>query len=442
MRSLGYSVTIQSYPVPYSADKQIPILAETSPSNITYVPGKDYSSATFSGNGNITAQIQPVGAIIDAAPPVAPTASGCNASDFASFVPGRIALMQRGTCPNRQKVLNAIAAGAVGVITFNYSDDNTGNTLLSPDGMTVPVLAYIPYHVGIGLYHQALQGPVSVHMFLDVLNENRTTYNVIADSKYGDAGAVVLLGGHYDSIYGAGMLDNVSGVVSMMEIAAAIKDTPTLNKVRFGFWGGEELNLYGSDFYAGTLKQGDLNKIVYNLDFDVTATKNFTYDISDPAWALAHPDSSINDSASWKSNAVKASSLSVALFKQYMDSKGIPYTSRRSAGNISGSDDDTFLIAGIPVGSLVTGQGDGKTQEEANIFGGTAGNFDVCADTPYVFCDNIDNTDPVVQALVTKAFAAVTIGLAYDHSIKNSKGQAVYKKGTAIIESTGRHFKP
>ncbi|MBS0287342.1 MAG: M28 family peptidase [Proteobacteria bacterium] len=442
MKSLGYTVTVQSYEVPYSADKIIPILDVTAPTLTSYIPGKDFSSAVFSGSGDITAQIQPVGAIIDAAPPTAPSASGCNAADFANFISGRVALMQRGVCPNRQKVLNAIAAGAVGVITFNYSDENTGNTLLSPDGMTVPVYAYIPYSIGINLYRQALAGPVTVHIKADVLTEIRTTYNVIADSKYGDPGSTVVLGGHYDSIFGAGMLDNASGVVSMMEIAAAMKDTPTVNRLRFGFWGGEELGLYGSDYYVSNLSSADLNKIVYNLDFDVTATKNYVFNISDPAYAIANPSGSISDASLWKSNAVKASALSVGLFKNYMDSVKMPYYFKWSAVDISGSDDDTFIIAGTPIGSLVTGQGSGKTKEDVALFGGTVGPFDVCADTPYVFCDNIDNTDPVVQTKVTKAFAAVTVGLAFDHNIKTSSGQAVYKKGTAITGWTGKHFKP
>lgn len=79
----------------------------------------------------------------------------------------------------------------------------------------------------------------------------------------------------------------------------------------------------------------------------------------------------------------------------------------------------------MPIGSLVTGQGGGKTAEDAQIFGGTAGNFDVCADAPYVFCDNIGNTDNTVHQLVTKAFAYVIANLAQDTNLNNSSGNTI-----------------
>jgi Zn-dependent M28 family amino/carboxypeptidase len=436
MKGLGYSVTVQSYPVVYSADKVKPIMDETSPNALSFAPGTDFSSAVYSGSGDVTAKVQ---AISSSAPIAGATALGCSLSDFAGFTRGNIALLQRGSCPNRDKVLNAIQAGAVGVITVNTDDTNTGNTLLNPDGMLVPVVAYIPLSVGQKLYSETggVNANAFVHLKVDLLVQNRTTYNVIADSKYGKPDSVVVLGGHYDSIFGAGILDNASGVASMMEIAAAMKDTPTVNKIRYAFWGGEELNLFGSQYYVANLSSTDLNKIVYNLDFDVTATKNFTYDISDPIYGQNFPSGAVTDSADWKTNAVKKSKIAVDLFKSYMDSVGLPYTSRLSDLDIAGSDTDSFILSGIPIGSLVTGQGGGKTQEEASIFGGTAGSFDVCADSPYVFCDNMSNVDSQVIYDVTKAFAAVTVGLVYDTNLVSS-GNA-YQKGQTY---TSKKFAP
>ena len=379
MRGLGYTVTVQSYPVPYSADKSIPIMSEISPIAHNFAIGTDFASAIFSASGDVTAHIQ---AISPTAPTAAPSFLGCSPKDFAGFTPGNIALLQRGKCSNREKVVNAIAAGAVGAITMNYADETEGNTLITTNGITVPVISYIPLSAGQKLYNDTggKTGTEVVHMLVDTVNENRITYNVIADSKYGNPNSIVVLGGHYDSIFGAGILDNASGVASMMEIAAAMKDTNTANKLRYAFWGGEELGAFGSAYYINNLSATNLNKIVYNLDFDVTATKNFTYDISDPAYGIANPSGGFTDSNKWKQNAVNLSSLGVNLFKNYMNSVGLPYTSERTDLNISGSDDDPFILTGIPVGSLVTGQGGGKSQRDANIFGGTAGNFDVCAE--------------------------------------------------------------
>jgi aminopeptidase Y len=44
---------------------------------------------------------------------------GCSAADFPAATRGAISLIQRGTCPFIQKLANAAAAGAVGVILYN-----------------------------------------------------------------------------------------------------------------------------------------------------------------------------------------------------------------------------------------------------------------------------------------------------------------------------------
>src|SRR3954454_17102507 len=53
--------------------------------------------------------------------------SGCEAADFATFVAGRIALLQRGTCPFSQKVANAQAAHASGGIVMNQGNTSAAD---------------------------------------------------------------------------------------------------------------------------------------------------------------------------------------------------------------------------------------------------------------------------------------------------------------------------
>lgn len=67
----------------------------------------------------MTAGVVPVD--INLEPPRANT-SGCEATDFAGFPAGSIALVQRGTCPFADKALNAQAAGASAVVIFNQGD--------------------------------------------------------------------------------------------------------------------------------------------------------------------------------------------------------------------------------------------------------------------------------------------------------------------------------
>ena len=62
---------------------------------------------------------------------------------------------------------------------------------------------------------------------------------------------------------------------------------------------------------------------------------------------------------------------------------------------------------------MLTGKDCCKTQEEVDLFGGTTGNYEGnlgttdggCVDNPFRWCDNLDNNDPNVLALVSKDFA-------------------------------------
>ena len=58
----------------------------------------------------------PVGGIVD--PPTGGSASGCADADYAG-VSGKVALIQRGTCPFVDEVGAREAAGATGVIIYN-----------------------------------------------------------------------------------------------------------------------------------------------------------------------------------------------------------------------------------------------------------------------------------------------------------------------------------
>ena len=85
------------------------------------------------------------GGIIIPATPTPSSSSGCTAADFSGFA-GKIALIQRGTCNFGVKVLNAQAAGAVGVIIFNEGNpgrtDVFGGSLV--DATDTPIVPTIP----------------------------------------------------------------------------------------------------------------------------------------------------------------------------------------------------------------------------------------------------------------------------------------------------------
>lgn len=153
------------------------------------------------------------------------------------------------------KVLNAQAAGAPGVVIFDEAntadrmglfnaafDDASGNAFVP----TIPV-ALTTFAVGQSLYTQYQNGPPPV-LSLDVngvVDPARQDYNVIAESQGGDPNHVVVVDAHLDAIFGEGMLDNASGSATILDIAQMMKNVTPQNKLRFIWFGGEELGLLG-----------------------------------------------------------------------------------------------------------------------------------------------------------------------------------------------------
>src|SRR5438445_9543268 len=103
MTAAGYNVTIQTYTFTYYAFTGVPSWSEASPAAHTFGLTTEWNPGRSAGSVS-GATLEPAGGIIIPSP--GGSTSGCSASDFAGFVPGRIALIQRGTCFFGEKVLN------------------------------------------------------------------------------------------------------------------------------------------------------------------------------------------------------------------------------------------------------------------------------------------------------------------------------------------------
>src|SRR5258706_10568133 len=79
------------------------------------------------------------------------------------------------------------------------------------------------------------------------------------------------------------MLDNASGSATILDVAQKMKNVNPRNKLRFIWFGGEELGLLGSNYYINNLTSTQRSHIGYDLDADVTATPNYTIGVLDPA---------------------------------------------------------------------------------------------------------------------------------------------------------------
>ena len=453
MTQAGYDVHIQTYKFDYFAYAAVPTLSEVSPVTHDYTITSEWNPGQSTGMAN--ASVQPAGGIIIPPTPTPSSSSGCTSSDFSGFVAGRIALIQRGTCNFGVKVQNAQAAGASGVIIFNEGNPGrTGNLAGSlsdaagnPIIPTIPV-AFTSFSAGQDLYNQYQQAvanntalPAMNLTIKGIVKPNTDDYNVIADSKGGDPNHVVVVDAHLDAIYGAGMLDNASGSATILDIALKMKNVNPRNKLRFIWFGGEELGLLGSAAYINSLSPNDLSHIGYDLDADVTATPNYVIGVLDPAG----PDLfGRTVTQTFPNRVYKASTIARDQAIGYFDSIGL----KHELFSPVGTDAISFNQVGIPASGLLTGQDCCKSQDEVDLFGGTTGNFEGnlgtsdggCVDNPFRWCDNLSNNDPKVLTFMSKAFATMVVQMAFDTKVMSASNNTVYNKKLPIAGEASRQF--
>jgi Zn-dependent M28 family amino/carboxypeptidase len=381
----------------------------------------------YSGSNDVTAPLQAVGGIVIPSP--GGSTSGCSEDDFADFQAGNIALIQRGTCPFRDKVENAQTAGAVGVVIFNEGNDDPDDDrvgllsgTLDPPQVGIPVVG-TTFAVGQDLYNSLQAGPVTLRLAVDATVETRTTENVIADTTTGRADRTVVVGSHLDSVpEGPGINDNGSGSATDLEVALQMArlDIQPRNKVRFAFWGAEESGLVGSQYYVDSLTKRQLKDIAVNLNFDMVASPNYVRFVYD------------GDASDTDSLGSTGSGVVEDVFTDYFDSQGLASEPTAFDGR---SDYDAFINVGIPAGGLFTGAEDKKTPAEAAIYGGVPGvAYDPCY---HQACDSLD---PIGDGADAQAYTALNAAyggaLKVDSNISNLNTQALDEMSDAVAHGT------
>ncbi|MFL5878142.1 MAG: M20/M25/M40 family metallo-hydrolase, partial [Solirubrobacteraceae bacterium] len=245
--------------------------------------------------------------------------------------------------------------------------------------------------------------------------------NVIAESKGGDPNHVLVVDAHLDAIYGAGMLDNASGSATILNIAEKMKNVNPRNKLRFIWFGGEELGLLGSQYYVDNLPKSERNHIGYDLDADVTATPNYLIGVLDPAGPDLFSRTVTN---TFPNRVYKASTVARDQAVAYLDSIG----KNHEFLSPEGTDAISFNNVGIPASGVLTGQDCCKTADEVKLFGGFEGNYEGnipsfdggCVDNPFRWCDNLDNNDPEVLTFMSRTFANMVANMAFDKQIMSA----------------------
>ena len=295
---------------------------------------------------------------------------------------GKVALVQRGTCPFVTKWSLAQAAGATGVIIYNEGNTPARQNPIFVDNQPDPpatIAAVISsYTLGNELLQAYKQGKnPTVDFKVYGTFTDRFLPQVIAETSDGDPNHVVVVGAHLDSVpEGPGINDDGSGTATLLAQAEELADGhyKLRNKIRFAWWGAEENGLVGSTYYAHNLSQSEVDKIDVMLDYDMLASPNYVRFVYDGD-GNAEEGNPAGPEGSGKVEQVFDDWFSA----QGLASERVPFDGR--------SDYVGFTDRGIPAGGVFAGAEGEKTAEEEAVYGGAAGSwYDPCY---HQLCDNL-----------------------------------------------------
>jgi Zn-dependent M28 family amino/carboxypeptidase len=344
-------------------------------------PGREQDAlhgdfVSFTGSGEVTAPVQGVDLVLPPGEATNTSTSGCEVEDYVGFVPGNIALIQRGTCPYVQKATMAQEAGASGIILFNEGQPGRtavpNNLPLGAEGVHIPGVG-TSFAVGVDLNDPGTVARVKT----EVLEELGQSFNVIAETPGGDPNRTVVIGDHLDSVpAGPGINDNgrgSGGILEIAEVYAAQQRTPR-NKLRFMWYGAEEIGLVGSTKYVESLTQDEKDDILVMLNVDMIGSPNFARYVYDG-------DGTIGPEGPTGSGFIED------VFVDYFASQGLFNEPTAFDGR---SDYGRFIADGVPAGGLFTGAEVPKTAEQVQQYGGIAGaQLDPCY---HMACDTFAGT--------------------------------------------------
>ncbi|MFE9727472.1 M20/M25/M40 family metallo-hydrolase [Streptomyces sp. NPDC005794] len=370
LRKAGYLVVSQAFDFTYTETlaEKLSVVSPT-PRDLS-IRAMTYTASTEEGG---------IEAALAAVP--ADDTTGCEAADYpAAGFTGKIALIKRGGCSFAEKQAAAAAAGAAGAVIYNNTEGALAGTLGDASAGKIPT-GGLTRAEGEKLVADLAKGEVRVSLEIREFREERTTHNVVAETRGGNAARTVMLGAHLDSVSdGPGINDNATGSAGLLEVAlrlAGSHRTPA-NKVRFAWWSAEENGLLGSEAYVAKLSEAQRAKIALYLNFDMIASPNgvqFVFDGDDSDGAGAGPGPEGSAQLEHDINA-------------FLDSQGKPHTGTDFSGR---SDYGPFIEVGIPSGGTDTGAEGVKTAAQAETYGGTAGiAYDPCY---HAACDDLDNID-------------------------------------------------
>jgi aminopeptidase YwaD len=254
LESYGYDVTVQDFG--FDASAYLPARVDAGPapgpSTVTSIPAialRGSGAGTVEGRRLVAAGIG-------------------RPEDFpAGGLGGDIALIERGELTFAQKVANAIAAGASGVVIYNNQAERSVFDL--GDSVEIPVVG-IDQSAGQDLIAKLATQPYEARVA--VSPPKGTAYNVVAKPK-GAATCETVSGGHYDSVpVTGGADDNAAGAAAVLELARVVAAKKLPAHHCFVLFSAEEFGLFGSKSYVGRLSPEELHELRGMVNLDVVGT--------------------------------------------------------------------------------------------------------------------------------------------------------------------------
>ncbi|CAF1021945.1 unnamed protein product [Adineta steineri] len=345
---------------------------------------------------------------------------GCQESDWMNAaVADSVAIVKRGNCTFIEKSQLAEKYHVKGL--FVYNDGLAPDRFQPLQGATTHFNSTIPayflsYNLGMQFVNAASDPSTNAGVIMNIdVKDAEGIGNICADTPTGDKTKTIIIGSHSDGVSdGSGINDNGSGTVANLVLAlnlARLLQTASLNyaqyqyRIRFCWWGAEELGLLGSIYHveqaalaSATIESGRLEDYLLYFNYDMLASPNPNFGISD----------SVQVPSGTPNQAVYGTDRITDLFQQWFKEQKLPWTKSGVGG---GSDFVPFLTSGIAVGGVNTGAGGIKSPDERDQYAALMGTGNGgIANAPYDSCyhqqcDRITNVNPSAYEKVVKAAA-------------------------------------
>jgi Zn-dependent M28 family amino/carboxypeptidase len=221
---------------------------------------------------------------------------------------------------------------------------------------------------------------------------------------------------HLFRVLGSGSAANLELALALARLFATSTYDNYKYRVRFCWWGAEELGLLGAAYHVAQAKISNvtgerLSDYLINLNYDMLGSTNFMFGIYDGQTAPNNTPVA----------ALAGSNKITALFQNWFGQQNLPWNNTDFSGR---SDYGPFLAEGIVAGGLFTGAEGLKSVAEQNYYeqilgvglGGIANSpYDPCY---HQACDTIDNINEFGYDKMVQAAASILEYLARQDDLK------------------------